>query len=188
MSASLEYAAVFQGLLAVWVGLRSYRTYQGRPYSAGRVFLFPLLVLIVYATTEFETVATVSWAYPLWTTADLVVLAVAAMATIPLAGRLVRVSQRPDGTWYYQYGIELITVYLALWVVRLGLAVVYDPASLGFAAPTGPPLSATASAVVVLIQGLFSVSSGLVIGRAIGTYTLHLQAVAKARSQPVHAS
>ena len=166
-----------QALLAIWIGVRSFRSYQGRLYSAGRVLMFPVLILLVYVATELETIVTVPWAFPIWTLVDLVVLVAAALATLPMAGRLVRVSQRSDGQWYYQYGVELIGFYLALWVVRLALAAYYDPASLEFViSSTATPLSASASAVLVLIQGLFSVSSGLVIGRGIGTYHLHRRA------------
>ncbi len=183
MPNGLEIAVAVQALLAIWIGVRSYGSYQGRLYSTGRVLIFPVLILLVYAATELETIATVPWAFPTWTSVDLVVLVAAALATLPIANRLVRVSQRSDGQWYYQYGIELIGFYLALWVARLALAAYYDPASLEFViSSTAAPLSAATSAVLVLIQGLFSVSSGLVIGRGIGTYRLHRQAERRAAS------
>jgi hypothetical protein len=178
MPSALETALGIQVVLALWIGLRSYRSYQGRLYSPGRILLFPVLILLVWVLTEFETIAAVPWAFPLWTIVDVVVLAASALATVPIANRLVRVSQRQAGAWYYQYGVELISFYLALWLVRLGLAAYYDPSSLEFAAPMGA-LSATASSVLVLIQWLFSVSSGLVVGRAIGTYRLHRAAEAR---------
>jgi hypothetical protein len=177
MPNGLEIAVGIQALFAVWIGVRSYRSYQGRLYSPARVMLFPVLIALLYFATEFETIVTVPWVFPLWTTADAVVVVAAALATLPLADRLVKVSRRADGQWYYQYGVELIAFYLALWVARLGLAAYYDPASIEFAPPTGAVLSATASTVLVLIQALFSISSGLVIGRAIGTYRLHQQAL-----------
>jgi hypothetical protein len=179
-SSSLEPVIAFEALLAIWVGFRSYQSYRGRTYSPGRVFVFPILILLVYAATEFETIASVSWSYPTWTLVDLAVLVAAALVTLPLADRLVRVSQRPDGGWFYQYGMELIAIYLALWIIRLGVAAYYDPASLDFAPPVGAPLSATASEAVVLVQGLFSISSGLVIGRSVCTYRLHRKASAQA--------
>lgn len=175
MQSQLEFDVGIQAVLAIWIAARSYRSYQGRLYSPGRVMLFPVLILLLFAETEFETVVTVPWAFPLWTAVDVAVVVTAALATLPLAERLVRVSRRPDGEWYYQYGIELIAFYLGLWVVRLGLAAYFDPASIEFAVPT-TALSSTASIVVVLIQALFSISSGLVIGRAICTYRLHERA------------
>ncbi|MFZ0830509.1 MAG: hypothetical protein WCB18_04820 [Thermoplasmata archaeon] len=179
MPSQLEVAVGIQAVLAVWIAVRSYGSYQGRMYSSTRVMFFPVLIVLLYLETEFETIATVPWAFPVWTVVDVVVLIASAVTTLPIAGRLVRVSRRDDGAWYYQYGIELIAFYLALWVVRLGLAAYFDPASVEFVAPTGA-LSATASVVVVLIQALFSVSSGLVVGRAIGTYRLYQTAQAPA--------
>jgi hypothetical protein len=182
MPSALEIAVGIQAALALWIGIRSYRSYQGRQYSISRIVVFPALVLLVYIVTELETIAAVPWAFPVWTAVDFVVLVAAALGTVPLADRLVRVSQRQDGEWYYQYGVELIGLYLGLWVVRLGLAAYYDPASIEFVAPTGGALSGTASAVLVLIQGLFSLSSGLVVGRAFGTYRLQQRAQEQLRT------
>ena len=59
----------------------------------------------------------------------------------------------------------------------MGLALYFDPASIEVEVGAAPvALSATAAAVLVLIQGLFAVSSGLVIGRGIGTYRLYSRA------------
>ena len=176
MPTAVETTIGLEVLLVLWIGARSYRSYQGRVYSPGRVLIFPVLILLVFSLTEVETVAAVPWSFPLWVVADLVIVVGAAMVTLPIAPRLVRVSRRDDGQWYYQFGIELIAFYLGLWIVRLGLAAYYDPASLEFAVPTGPPLSATASDVLLLIQGLFAISSGLVIGRGVVTYRLCEQA------------
>jgi hypothetical protein len=173
MPSTLEIAVGFEALLIVWIGFRSYSSYRGRAYSAARVLVFPVLILLLFLLTEFETISTVPWAFPVWTGVDLAVLVAAALATLPLAPRLVQVERRDDGGWYYRYGIELIAFYLALWVVRLGLAIYFDPASIEFVPPTGAPLSATASDVLVLIEGLFAISSGLVIGRGVATYQLH---------------
>jgi hypothetical protein len=177
MSSGLESALVIEALLVVWIAYRSYSSYQGRAYSSARVLIFPVLILFLYAATEVETITIVPWSNPLWTVIDLVIVVASALATLPLIDRLVTFTRRERGAWYYHYGIELIAFYLALWVVRVGLAAYYDLSSLVYAAPTGAPLSATASDVLVLIQGLFSVSTGLVVGRGIGTYRLHQRAM-----------
>jgi hypothetical protein len=177
MTSGLETALFIEALLVVWIGIRSYGSYQGRPYSSARVLIFPALILFLYVVTEAETVAIVPWSFPLWTVVDATVVLVSALATLPLVDRLVTLTRREGGAWYYQYGIELIGFYLALWVVRIGLAAYYDPSSLEFAPPTGAALSAMASEVLVLIQGLFSISTGVVVGRGIGTYRLFQRAM-----------
>lgn len=177
MPSAIEIAIAFEALLIIWIGARSYRSYQGRRYSSGRVLIFPVLIVLLFLVTEAETISAVPWAFPTWTAVDGTVLVAASLATLPMAGRLVRVTRREDGDWYYQYGIELIGVYLGLWVLRLGLTLYFDPASIEVEVGAAPvALSATAAAVLVLIQGLFAVSSGLVIGRGIGTYRLYSRA------------
>lgn len=137
----------------------------------------PVLIVLLFPLTKYETITTVPWAFPPSTTIDVVGLAAAALATLPITGRLVRVTRREDGTWFYQYGIELIGFYLGLWVVRPGLVLYFGPASIEIA--IGLPtvtLSATASDVPVLIQGLFAIRSGLVFGRGVATYQLYERA------------
>ena len=178
MPSELEVAVGVQVVLAVWIGLRSLRVYQGRRYSEARVLLFPVLVLLLFLETEVATIYAVAWAFPVFTVFDVVILAASAAATWPFITRLVKVTRRDDGALYYQYGIELISIYLGLWVVRLALAAYYDPSSLILGATVSTSLSATASDVLVLIQALFAISSGIVIGRAIGTYRLAHRAMA----------
>lgn len=172
MPSELQVALGVEIILALWIGLRSYRVYYGRPYSATRVLLFPVLVLLLFLEAEVSTIYAVAWAYPWFTVLDVVILGVSAAATWPVIHRLVKVTRREGGVLYYQYGIELIGLYLGLWVVRLGLAAYYDPSSLLLGAPPTAGLSATASDVLVLIQALFALSSGIVVGRAVGTYNL----------------
>jgi hypothetical protein len=107
---------------------------------------------------------------------------VGALVTLPLAPRLITVYRAEDGQWMYRYGVELIAFYLASWVVRLGLAAYFDPSSLEFSYTTGPPLSALASAVMQLVELLFSLSTGLVIGRSVATYRLYRKALADSPS------
>jgi hypothetical protein len=171
MPSGLEEAVAIEVLLVIWIGVRSYRSYQGRRYSP-QVLVFPVLIVFLFFLTEYDTITAVPWSYPVWLLAGVAILIVSALATLPIAPRLVRVTQRDNGQWYYQFGIELIAFYLALWVVRLGLAIYFDPASLEITTTTSAPLSATASEVLVLIQLLFAISSGLVVGRGIGTYRL----------------
>jgi hypothetical protein len=107
-------------------------------------------------------------------------VAASTAVAVLVARRLVAVYPGTDGRWMYRYGIELIAFYLGVWVVRLALAIYYDPASLEFTVGAAPALSPVASDVMQLVQGLFSISTGLVIGRAVGTYRLYL----RARSRP----
>jgi hypothetical protein len=170
----------FEVLIAVWILYRSIRNYQGRRLVLARVVSFPVLAGLLWLAAEGSTALTIPWTFPWWTAIDVALVAVAIGVTLPLAPRLVSVYVGADREWWYRYGIELIAFYLAAWVVRLVLAVYYDPSSLEFTVSTGPALSPLASDVMQVVQMLLSISTGLVVGRAAGTYRLYNEARAKA--------
>jgi hypothetical protein len=174
-----------EAFIAIIILLRSITNYRGRRLSPARLLTSPVLVSLLYVAAEAETAYAIPWSFPLWTAIDVALLLAAVAVTVPLAPRLVSVYRGPDGSWMYRYGIELIAFYLTVWVVRLVLAVYYDPSSLEFTVggPV-PTLSATASDVMQVVEILLSVSTGLVIGRAVATYRLYRRAVAQAGSTP----
>jgi hypothetical protein len=170
---SIIQILIIEAILALWILVRSIRTYQGRVVSVARLFAFPVLTGLLWVLAEGETAITIPWSFPLWTAIDVVVLVGAALLTVPFAGRLVRVYRGSDQRWMYRYGIELIAFYLGVWFVRLALAVYYDPSSLYFTIGPAPALTGTAAIAMQTVQGLFSVSSGLVAGRSAVTYRLY---------------
>jgi len=182
VSAALENVLVIEALIAVVILVRSARTYRGRALQVSRLVLFPCLATLLWLAAEAATVYSTPAIFPLWTAVDAGLVVVGALVTLPLAPRLITVYRAEDGQWMYRYGVELIALYLASWVVRLGLAAYFDPSSLEFSYTTGPPLSALASAVMQLVELLFSLSTGLVIGRSVATYRLYRKALADSPS------
>jgi len=182
VSAALENVLVIEALIAVLILVRSARTYRGRALQVSRLVLFPCLATLLWLAAEAATVYSTPAIFPLWTAVDAGLVVVGALVTLPLAPRLITVYRAEDGQWMYRYGVELIAFYLASWVVRLGLAAYFDPSSLEFSYTTGPPLSALASAVMQLVELLFSLSTGLVIGRSVATYRLYRKALADSPS------
>ncbi len=180
MSSALSDTIVLEAFIAVVILLRSVRTYHGRALSVPRLVLFPILAIVLWVAAEVSTVYSTPSSYPIWTAVDAALVVAGALLTIPLAARFISVYQAPDGQWMYRYGIELIALYLASWGVRLGLAAYFDPSSLEFTYTNGPALSALASLVMQVVQVLFSVSTGLLIGRTVGTVRLYRIAVARA--------
>jgi hypothetical protein len=166
----------FEVFLVLLIGYRSLLNYRGRPLSVARLVTFPALVLLLWVVAQAETAYAIPASFPLWIALDIGVVVVGALVTVPLAGRLITVYQGPDGRWMYRYGIELIVFYLVSWVVRLVLATVFDPSSLEFTAGTAPTLSPLASSVMLVVQALFSLSTGLVVGRAVVTYRTYRMA------------
>lgn len=174
MATAIGSVIALQVVIVAWIVFRSVRLYYGRRLSVPRLFLFPALTLLIFLSTEVQTVASIPSAYPGWAAVDGAVLLLAAIVTVPLAPRFVTVTKAPRGGYLYRYGIELISLYLVLWIARFALAAVYDPTSLGFAfSPGGAALSGTAATVLLTVQTLFAASSGIVVGRSIGTYRVY---------------
>jgi hypothetical protein len=187
MSSAFTDTLFLEVLIAVFILMRSVRTYYGRALSVPRLVIFPVLATVLWSAAEASTAYSIPSSFPLWTTIDAALVVAGAFVTLPIAPRLISVYQTPDGQWMYRYGIELIAFYLTSWIVRLALAAYFDPSSLQFTYTTGPPLSALAAAVMQVVEVLFSISTGLLIGRTVGTYRLYRSAVARAppRSVPL---
>jgi hypothetical protein len=179
MSPAFEDALLIEVLIAFFILIRGVRTYYGRLYSTARVLVFPFLAVFLWLLAEAETAVSIAWSFPIFLAIDAVLVVVGAVFVLPFASRVISVYRGPDGQWMYRYGIELIGFYLGSWVVRFALAAYFDPSSLEFTVTTGPPLSAIASDVMLLVEALLSISTGLVIGRSIGTYRLYRQAIAQ---------
>jgi hypothetical protein len=184
MSSALTDVVLFEVLIAVFILVRSLRTYRGRALSVSRLLVFSFLPILLWASAEVETAYSIPSSFPFWTGVDAALVVAGALVTIPIAHRLISVYQNADGQWMYRYGIELIAVYLTSWVVRLALAAYVDPSSLEFTYTTGPPLSALASTVMLLVDVLLSISTGLVVGRTVGTYRLYRAALARTPAPP----
>lgn len=173
MPSTLQGAVAVQALLIFFLAYRSLRLYHGRPLSPVRLFVFPAFTTLIFLATEVETAASVPVFYPLWAIVDGVAFTAALVATIPLAPRFVTVTSSRDGSFTYRYGIELIAFYLGLWVVRLALALVYDPSSLAFDFSIPSTLTSSPATAMLVVQTLFAVSTGVVVGRSVGTYVLY---------------
>jgi hypothetical protein len=164
-------------ILVLFVAILARRTYamvRGTRYSAGRIFGFTGVYVLLFAALAFPTLyaAIDAWGgYGELLLAPYVVVPVlAAAVAAPYVRRIVRFEQRDAGTWYYQLPWLVPVLYLGLFVLRFlletllfGLAVVpsfYLPTSV----PTGLLL------LLVGVDLLFGVSTGLLLGRSIGVY------------------
>lgn len=174
MPSATTYAIAVQGLIVLFLAYRSVQAYPGRHLSPARLFVFPVFTLLIFLATEAETVASIPAAYPVWAIVDAVALVVAAVVTVPVTPRFVQVTEVAPGDYVYRYGIELIALYLGLWIVRFALAALYDPSSLAFDFSSSPSaLSGTPATVMLIVQALFAISTGVVVGRSVGTYRLY---------------
>lgn len=169
MSAASDYAPLAI-LLVVVVFIfirRIIASVHGTRLTVARLAIYAGVVAAIFALTVATGYGALPWySFP----ADVaVVLASAFLGANHVASR-VEVYEDPPGQWRYRLGPLIPIVYLLLFVTRLlldFLVLVYNP--LSFSAIPGS-LSPATQAVFVVVDLLFAVSTGLVVGRTIGVY------------------
>ncbi|HLM92093.1 MAG TPA: hypothetical protein VK424_08660 [Thermoplasmata archaeon] len=161
-------AILIQVVIALLVIRRSYAMTQGVPYSAPRLVVLPALILVLWGVSELESVLLTPWALPYLIALDFAILVVTTFAFTGIAERMTRVDSGPAGSWSYQIGFSLAALFVGAFVIRLSVAVALFPSSLEFGSPPGgfPPIQQ--QAVLGIIDALFSVSVGLLVGRSLG--------------------
>lgn len=185
MPTAVETALGVEVLVAIFLGVRAYRQVLGVPLSVARLVAFPVLASALYLLAAYGAVVSLPYGVPYQLAADLALIASGAAVPILYASRFIDVYPSGGDLWFYRYGYELIGLYLGLWVVRLGLAAYYDPQSLLVTYPiVTPPLGAAAAAAMTAVQLLFSLGTGLVVGRSIATWRLYLQRRAASPTLP----
>lgn len=163
-------AIVIQLIIVLVIVRRSYAMAQGVTYSLARLILLPVLIVVLWAGSELESVALTPWAVPYLILGDTALLVATAAAFTGVAERRTHVGRDDTGRPTFQIGFGLAAIYLVSFLVRLGLAATLFPASLEFGAPpTGFP-PANEQIVLAVIDAVYSVSAGLLIGRAIGIH------------------
>ena len=173
------FAVVIQVVIVLLVLRRSYAMVGGVPYSAARLVLLPGLILVIWGLDELESLLLTPWALPYLIAIDVALLLAAAFGLTGVAQRMTRVDRGPSGQWTYRIGFSLAALFLIAFVLRLALALALFPSSLEFGAPPGgyPPMSQQLALAV--INALFSLSAGLLVGRSVGIY----RAVESARAR-----
>lgn len=168
-TSSLLLTVAIELVIVLAVVRRSLRMSQGVPYSGARLVILPVLLLVLWAVTELESVLLTPWAVPYLIAADAALVVVSSVLFAGTARRLASVYRGPAGVLSYRIGFSVTVVFLVIFLARLVLAAVLFPASLSFAAPSGYA-APDQQIVLAVIDAMFSVSIGLLLGRAIGVY------------------
>jgi hypothetical protein len=169
-STALIAPVVIQLVIVAVVVRRSYQMSQGVPYSVLRLVAVPVLLLILWAATEAASTLLTPWALPYLITADTAILAVTSVAFTGVAQRVTHVRADVQGNWNYRIPFSITGLFLAAYIVRLVLTVVLYPQSLNFGAlPSGYPPE-TQQVVLAVVDAIFSISVGLLVGRSVGIY------------------
>lgn len=174
----LTGAIVLLAVVVLFLARRAYAMATGVRYSLARMWVFAGFYILLFAVLALGTLygAVVTWgpdAYGL-IAAYVGLPAAAAGVAAPYVRRVVRFERWANGEWYYRLGWQIPALYLALFVARLvAEVVVLGPSAIVVAFP--PPVPSTTDALLILlgVDLLFSVSTGLLIGRGVGVYRAH---------------
>jgi hypothetical protein len=173
---------VVLALFVLIIARRTYGLVVGTPYSPERLAIFAGFYILLYVFAIYSTFS----ALPIYSTVlDVGLLAAAAVISIPYVERIVVLELRTNGLWYYRLPLLIPVLYLVLLVARLSV----DIAVLGvnpFAFTIGAPLSLTPiqSIVLTVVDALFSVSTGILVGRSVAVYRAHQKRIAATEANP----
>ena len=89
----------------------------------------------------------------------------------------------PDHAWHYRLRAWVPLTYLALFVVRIGVAFwVLGPSALSFAPAPPVALSFAQELLLWMVDALFAVSTGLLVGRSVGVWLEYRAVIERERS------
>jgi len=182
MPASLSQGALigylFVALFALFVLRRSYRLTQGVRLSTARLVVLPAFYVLIYA----GELASVSFVGATSSIAPLTYVSLAVDALLLVAGvvlayqytrRHVELYRAPGQTdWSYRLNPFLPIVYVVLFLIRVGI----ETALLGvspFEFPTAASIAGLSSLSLLLfavVDALWGLSTGFLIGRSVGAW------------------
>lgn len=157
---------LFEGLIALLIARRTYLLVHGVRYSLARLLTSPLLYGVLLALTVAESALALPW---FWVPVDVVCVVLGTYISAVHAERTVVFTALPQAGLEYRLTWHVGAIYLGLWIARLALEIAYFPQLLSFSSPpTTIGASSAALLVLAVVEALFSLSSGMLIGRAIG--------------------
>ena len=156
-------------LIALFIARRSYNMTVGVAFSTARFAATLVLIFLVWALNEAESLLLIPWALPSLVALDTGILVASGLLLAGVAQRMTTVTQAPSGRWMIRVHFGLATGFLVLFVVRLVIAVALFPSSLEFGSVAGYPPESQ-QLVLAVIDALFSLSVGLLVARTLGAF------------------
>ncbi|HEV2317761.1 MAG TPA: hypothetical protein VGV89_09360 [Thermoplasmata archaeon] len=168
VSSSEATALAIEALIVLVIARRSYSLTQGVPYSPVRLAASSVLILFIWTVSELEAFALTPWAFPYLIGIDVAILVAASLASIPVAARHTEVTRTAGGGGTVRIGFAFAAIFLVLFVARIAIEAALFPGALSFGPPPSgyPPVDQ--QAVVAIVDALFSLSAGLLVGRSLG--------------------
>jgi hypothetical protein len=166
-TSDLETYGVLLAVFALIVGRRVVRMVQGAPLSIGRLMAFAAVYLALCALALGADLLIEPWWVGLVDAALIVGIALSLPSAIESS---VSVYRGPGGGWYFKMGVWVPVVYLALFITRI----VIEIGVLGIDPFAYSPFSVTFSTeqltLLAIVDGLFAVSTGLLVARSVAVY------------------
>jgi UDP-N-acetylmuramyl pentapeptide phosphotransferase/UDP-N-acetylglucosamine-1-phosphate transferase len=167
---TLATELVFVGAIVLLLLRRAYSMVVGAPVSIPRLVAITVVYVVLFAAVVFASIPTPPWYSALL---DLAVLVATSVLAIGVVEDRVEVERRPDGKWIYRLPMAVPVAYVVLFVLRLSVnlfVIGEDP----FVYP--PPtivLTPVTTALVVVVDALFSFSAGLIVARTVAVYRVY---------------
>lgn len=185
---ALVTAIVVEVVIVLLVARRSYAMSQGVRYSSARLVILPAVIGVLWAFTELESLLLTPWALPYLVVVDTLILFASLFWFAKVAEQATEFYEAPAGVWNYRIPFQITVLFLVAFLVRLVLAVALFPSSLEFGPPPGGFPPAGQQAVLAVIDAIFSLSVGLLIGRTFGIRRKGISKGTAAASAPGPAS
>jgi hypothetical protein len=169
-SGDVSTTLFFVVILALIYTRRIVLSYTGTPVSGTRIALYSAFVGLLFTFAVLTGYTLVPWyVYPVLAAA----LAGAFLVAEPYVRGRVVLEERSPGRWVYKLSPVVPLVYIVLFVVRLLLDLFVlnvDPLTYSYGSIT---VSSGAIWVLVAVDLLFAISTGLILGRNIGVYRVY---------------
>ncbi|HKV89654.1 MAG TPA: hypothetical protein VJQ43_00455 [Thermoplasmata archaeon] len=172
ISGSDVVTIVIVAVFAVLIGRRLIGMVLGTPVRTARLVGFAVVFTLLFVVVLAESFAQI----PVWTYGlDAAIVVVASVTATRYVRRHVVLEWR-NGEWYYRLRPIIPAAYLVLFGLRLALdAIVLGIDPFRGPPPNSPMLTGTTLLVVLLVDALFSASTGLLVGRSAGVILEHRQ-------------
>jgi hypothetical protein len=180
-SSSLEPALIVLGLLVLLMARRTYLMVRGAPVRPGRLAVFAAFYVGLFVLTLAATSVGTPWY--LYALDGAILLAASGLATGYVRDHVHLERRPPAQEWYYRLHPWVPLSYMVLFVSRIAIALwVLGPSAIGFAVAPAVSLPPGAALLLDVVDALFGLSTGILVGRSVGVYLAYESAVARERA------
>lgn len=161
------FALLIVLLVVGFIARRSVAMSRGTTLSIARLLVSMVLYLGLFALVTLGEV----FYLPLYVIlAEIVAVVVVGLSVVPWVQRRVEVYRDPAGGWSFRMGVTIPVLYLALFLLRIALDFLVLGVDPFGPLPAGFTLSTSQTALLAIVDGLYALSTGLVVARTLGIY------------------